>query len=432
MKSFIKKIIPPSFINFYHFFLSFLGAFIYGFPSKKMFVIGVTGTEGKSTTVFLIAKILEEAGFKIASSSSISFKINGKEQENRLKMTMPGRLKLQRFLKNAKKSKCDYAILEVTSEGILQHRQKFIDFNEVVFTNLFPEHIERHGSFENYRAAKGKLFQQCKEKHILNLDDGNVDYFLKFPAKEKWGYTLGKKKEKKETELSEIFKAEDVDIKPEKTSFYIEGLKIDLFLPGEFNVYNALAAISVARSLGVSLDVCKSAIEKVKAVPGRMETVLSYPFKLIVDYAHTPDALEKVYRTLIKAKKNEGNLICVLGACGGGRDKWKRPELGRIAAEYCHKIILTNEDPYDEDPEKILFMVEAGVVKNKVKIENFYKILDRREAIRKAISLAKKNDIIIITGKGSEPWICVANGKKIPWSDAKVAQEEALKAKNKR
>lgn len=389
LKESIKKIIPDFLLSSYHYFLSWMGAFLYGFPSCKLIVIGVTGTSGKSTVVELTARIFEEARFKIASLSSIKFKIGHKEWENKLKMTMPGRMKLQRFLKQAVKAGCKYMVLEVTSEGIKQFRHKFIDFDVAVLTNLSPEHIEAHGSFEKYRAAKAKLFQQTKKIHIINIDDKNAEYFLKIPAKQKIKYGIN-----------------DKNLLPEHFN-----------LLGRFNLYNAITATKIAISQGVSLEICKRALEKTKGIPGRMEIVVKEPFTVIIDYAHTPEALKKVYETLRSSK-----LICILGACGGGRDKWKRPVLGKIAAQYCQEIIVTNEDPYDENPMEIIEQVADDT--------NAKKILDRKEAIKQALKLAQPGDTVIITGKGSEPWMCVAKGKKIPWDDRQVVKD-LIFSKNK-
>jgi UDP-N-acetylmuramoyl-L-alanyl-D-glutamate--2,6-diaminopimelate ligase len=399
MKEFLKKFLPSFALSFYHFILAFLGALIYGFPSKKLILIGVTGTNGKTTTTEMIASIFEKAGKKIALLNSIRFKIGEKEEINKLRMTMPGRFFIQRFLKTAAKEGCEFAILEVTSEGIKQHRHRFLDFKVAVFTNLAPEHIESHGSFEKYREAKGKLFQATKEIHVINVEDKNSDYFLKFPAKRKITYGL---------------KTGDINL---------ENTKIKLKIPGEFNLYNALAAISVAISQGIDKDFAIKVLEEFKGVPGRMEEVISKPFKVIVDYAFTPNALEKVYQTLRTSNFQLPNskLICVLGACGGGRDKWKRPVLGELAANYCDEVIVTNEDPYDEDPWQIIEQVASGT-KGKAR-----KILDRREAIKAALKLAKEGDIVVITGKGCEPSICVAGGRKIPWDDRKVVKEEFQK-----
>ena len=408
VKNLVKKLIPDFLLSFYHYCLALTGAFLYGFPSRKLTVIGITGTSGKSTVVELSSKILQEAGFKVASLSSIKFKIKEKEWENKLKMTMPGRLKVQKFLRQAVRAGCKYAVLEVTSEGIKQFRHKFINFDVAVFTNLSPEHIESHGSFEKYREAKLRLFKIAKV-HIINLDDENTGYFLQFPANKKYTYGLNKG-----------------DVNTKNTQFKLR-------LTGDFNIYNGLAAACVGLSQGINLETCKKALEKVRGIPGRMEEVISNPFKVFVDYAFTPNALEKVYQTLKpeNARRRDksllhpslrlGQMICVLGACGGGRDKWKRPVLGKIAAKYCDEIIITNEDPYDENPMEIIEQVASGT---KGKAE---KIVDRREAISEALKIAEEGDIVIITGKGCEPWICVAKGKKIPWDDRKIVKEEFKK-----
>jgi UDP-N-acetylmuramoyl-L-alanyl-D-glutamate--2,6-diaminopimelate ligase len=405
MKELIKKFIPPFLLSWYHYILALLGVISYCFPSCRLKIVGVTGTNGKSTVVELTSKVLEEAGYKIASLSSIKFKIGDKEWKNMFKMTMPGRFTIQKILRQAVNAGCQYAILEVTSEGIKQHRHKFINFDAAVFTNLSPEHIESHGSFEKYRKAKGKLFQATKNIHVINIDDENAEYFLQFPAKKKYTYGLNKG---------------DINNKD---------LQLNLQLIGNFNIYNALAAICAGMSQGVDLETCKRAVEKVKGIPGRMEEVISQPFKVFVDYAVTPDALEKVYQT-IKEIFSPQRIIAVFGSCGGGRDKWRRKVLGEIAAKYCDKIIITDEDPYDEDPRQILSMIKSGIFKSHRAAggwrptPNFYEILDRREAIRKSLELAEIGDMVVITGKGCEPWICVARGKKIPWDDRKIVREE--------
>jgi len=423
----LRKFIPSFLISWYHFTLSLLGAFLYKFPSRKMIMIGITGTSGKSTVVDLVSRILEEAGYKVASLSSVKFKIQDKEWENTLKMTMPGRLALQKFLKQAVDANCQYCVLEVTSEGILQHRHRFIDFDVACLTNLSPEHIERHGSFENYRRAKAKLFQSLKSKNrvldnkeikkisIVNIDDKNSQFFLKFPAGKKYGFGIDK-----EPEITdfEYVKADHIEQDFLGTKALIWGTQFDFSLLAKFNIYNALVAICVGISQGIPIEICKIALEKVKGIPGRIEVAIQDPFKVIVDYAHTPVALQEVYEFSSNSKSKNSRMICVLGSCGGGRDKWKRPELGKIAAKFCDEIIVTNEDPYDEDPIKIIEQVFRGT-SGKAK-----KILDRRVAIKEALSIAQPEDVVVITGKGSEPWMCVAGGKKISWDDRKIVKEE--------
>ena len=422
MLNLLRKIVPQFLINWYHFFLSFAGAFFYGFPSRKLIVIGITGTNGKSTVVDLITGVLEETGGKVCSLSSIRFKVGNREQINDLKMTMPGRFKIQKFLKEAVVSGCRYAVLEVTSEGIKQHRHRFINFQTAIFTNLTPEHIEAHGSFEKYRETKGKLFEATKKIHILNLDDENTDYFLRFPAKTKIGYEI---KLDKKFEVREIVKAENPTATATGIEFKIKDQNFKVGLLGFFNIYNCLAAIAFAKSQKISLKICKKALEKVKGIPGRMEEVISKPFKVFVDYAFTPSALEKVYQTIINNFRPK-KLICVLGAAGGGRDKWKRPILGELAGKYCDQIIITNEDPYDENPLQILSEIKSGVISYKLQVAN--EILDRREAIKKSLKLAQPGDLVIITGKGCETSIA-EKGRKIPWDDRKVVREEFEKLK---
>jgi len=387
----VKKFIPKPVFNFfqpfYHLSLAYLAATAYGFPARKLKIVGVTGTNGKSTVVHLISSILEEAGEKVASVSSLRFRINKKEETNALKMTMPGRFKLQKFLREAIRARCKYAVIEVTSEGIKQLRHTGINFYMAVLTNVTPEHIESHGTFEKYRAAKAELFKKAKI-HVLNGEDPSIDYFLKISVQNRIIYS------KK-------------DFPP----------NIRLKLLGDFNLENATAAYHAAKLLEIEFAAIKSALEKIEGVPGRLEFIQKEPFAIVVDYAHTPDALEKVYKTLGE------NLICVLGSAGGRRDKWKRPEMGKIADKFCKKIILTNEDPYDENPEAILADVEQGIVQ-KIK---FQKILDRREAIREAIKSAELGDTVIITGKGAEPWMMLANGQKLSWDDREVVKKELQK-----
>lgn len=310
-------------------------------------------------------------------------------------MTMPGRFKVQKFLREAVRAGCTHAILEVTSEGIKQFRHSGINFHMAVLTNVTPEHIESHGGFEKYRAAKAELFRRAKI-HVLNKEDENFEYFNVIPAEKKIIYTK-------------------------------ESLprNIRLKLPGDFNLSNAAAVYVAAREFDVSEEKIKEVLEKTEFIDGRLEFVVREPFSVVVDYAHTPDALQKVYETL---STQDSRLICVLGAAGGGRDKWKRREFGKIAAKHCGEIILTNEDPYDEDPGQILSEIESGVSNFKFPIS---KILDRKDAIREALKLAKSGDTVIITGKGAEPWLMGPNGTKIPWDDREVVREELRNLKFK-
>ncbi|PIR41411.1 MAG: hypothetical protein COV31_00880 [Candidatus Yanofskybacteria bacterium CG10_big_fil_rev_8_21_14_0_10_46_23] len=390
-----RRLIPRQIFKFfqpgYHWLLAWFFAFRYGRPSNSMVVIGVTGTKGKSTVVYILTKILEEAGLAVGAVGSLGFKIRDKEWPNTLKMTMPGRGLIQALMRRARDQGVTHFILEVTSEGIAQKRHLGINFDVAVLTNIHPEHIESHGSFENYVSAKKKLFQKAKKVHVLNGDDKLIDEFTAIPAKKKI-----------------IYQAKDWS-----------NLNLTTNLEGDFNKLNILAATRAAQELGVTLETIQSAITKVKRIPGRMDFVeKGQPFSIVIDYAHTPDSLRAVYRHL-KGKLNEGQkLICVLGAAGGGRDTWKRPEFGKIADEYCDKIILTNEDPYDEDPHRIIEEVKRGVAVKTPQV-----IFDRRQAMRKAMTEAYKGDIVVITGKGSETSIALAQGQKVDWSDRRIAEE---------
>ncbi len=439
----------------YHFLLSWLAAVFYCFPSEKLIVIGITGTTGKTTTVYLLAKILESAGFKVGFTSTAMFNNGQREWLNDKKMTMVGRFFTQKILRQMVKNGCQYAIVETTSEGIRQFRHRFINYDIVLLTCLYPEHIESHGSFENYKRAKGKLFahlkkcrpkyvnekkqvmkpatglkkielERVKKKIIVNGDDEHASYFLNFWAEEKIAYS----------QRGQVFGIKDLkiipygEIKPSATgtSFKIRGAKINLPFLGSFNAMNAAAAISVGLAEGLSLEVIKNGLEKIQGVPGRLEKIdEGQDFTVIVDYAFEPKAVAKLYETiaLLPHKK----IIHVLGSAGGGRDAARRPVLGRIAGERADYVIVTNEDPYDDDPETIISQVALGAEKTGKRTgENLFKILDRRKAIKKALDLAQAGDLVLITGKGSEQAICVAGGEKIPWDDRAVVRDLLLGA----
>jgi UDP-N-acetylmuramoyl-L-alanyl-D-glutamate--2,6-diaminopimelate ligase len=414
----IRKLMPKRvfsfFAPFYHILLAYGGAIIYGFPSRKLKVIGVTGTKGKSTTVYFISKILEAAGHSVAAIGSLGYKIRDREWPNTLKMSMPGRFKLQKFLRQAVKAGCEYVVLEVTSEGIAQKRHLGIAFDCAVFTNIHREHLESHGSFDNYLAAKQELFQHTKHMHVINADDAHASAFGDFSAARKIFYGIDR---------GDI-RATNITVRGTSASFEVYGTQFSLAVGGEFNVLNALAALATVALYGVDLPTAQPILANIKHVPGRMDWVRREPFGAVVDYAHTPDSLEAVYRTLrMELERTDcgGKLICVLGSCGGGRDRWKRPEFGRIASTYGDEIILTNEDPYDEGPQAIIEEVRAGISSEKASVTHV--VIDRREAIHRALTDAQKGDIVIITGKGSETSMALANGKKIPWSDRGIVEE---------
>lgn len=432
LKKLIKKIVGDKVVSMYHRFLSWLAAVVYGHPSDKLVVIGVTGTNGKSTTAYLAAKILEAAGNKVALSSTLNFKIAEQEWLNDLKMTMPGRFFLQRFLSQAVEQGCRYAIIESTSQGVLQSRHLGINYDVMVLTNLTPEHIEAHGGFEKYKSAKLEYFRRLEKLPtkkigglkinkviIVNADDQYADEFLNYTAAQK--ITYGK------SNPADI-KAEQFSITSAGITFSVSEQDFKLKLKGIFDVYNALAAISVAKSLGIGLDVCKSALEKQELVPGRMELInLGQPFQVMVDYAYEPESLKQVFETISKWDKNK--VIHIVGSAGGGRDVARRKILGEMSAQNADIVIVTNEDPYDEDPMQIIEDVaSAASASGKIAGQDLFKILDRREAITKALTLAQANDLVLITGKGAEQKMGVKGGY-LDWDDRKVVSEELSKLK---
>jgi len=414
--------------NLYHFIFAWLASLFYGAPSKKITVVGVTGTKGKSTVLAMLDSILTADGRRVALLSSVQQKIGGVSEESFYPNTMPGRGAVQKFLKKAVAARDEIALIEVTSEGVKQHREKFIHWDAAVFLNLHPEHIESHGSFENYRNAKLDFFRclRCSEKRekifVVNADDPQAVYFEKVA---------------KSVPHSHLFEARAAEVKNLAAALKKE--KQSSWLLADFNIENIAVAAKTASALGASERSIKEGLENFPGLRGRMDFVQREPFAVVVDYAHTPESLEAVYKTLRKQVKKGGRLICVLGSAGGGRDKWKRPALGTVAGSYCERIILTSEDPYDENPADIMDQIETGFLRNpnslpvlprqagragKFQIsENYWKIIDRKEALKKAISLAKPGDVVVSTGMGSQKWFYGPKGSKILWDEPKIVEE---------
>lgn len=415
----LESLIPPWLYHLgqpiYHWLLALTAATIYRFPSRSVRIVAITGTKGKSTTTEITASILETAGYRVASLSTIQFKIADDVQPNRFKMTVPGRFFVQQFLRKAVNAKCDWVVMEMSSEAVKQFRHKFISFDALIFTNLAPEHIERHGSYENYRDAKLRLARTIARSSkqsliVANIDDAEGQRFLAAGADVSLPYSLAD--------------AEPHTTTPGGSTFTFHSKLVDLKLAGVFNIMNALGAATFAKEIGVPLDAIVEGINAVDMVRGRVEFIQREPFDAIVDYAHTPESLESLYKTFGSNKK-----ICVLGNTGGGRDTWKRPVMAGIAERYCDEIILTNEDPYDDDPQEIVNQM-ARDIKTK---ERLTVIMDRREAIAHALERAHKlskkpgHVSVLITGKGTDPYIMGANGTKTPWDDAAVVREELKK-----
>lgn len=430
MKHLIRRCTPAFVLSLYHFTLAWLAAFLYGFPSRSMIVIGITGTKGKSTTSFMVARVLEAAGHTVGLASTALFKVGGEEWLNPYKMTMLGRFKLQKLLRRMVQAGCRYAVIEVSSEGLKQHRHKGINFDIAVFTNLSPEHIESHGSFEAYRAAKGKLFATLcphpwtrkvidgKDIHkvlIANLDSEHAPFYLHFKADEKIGFTLHDARPQKG--VSQCVAARSISLDAAGARFEVDGTSVRLQLIGEPNVENAMGAIAIAAAEHIPMGVAAHALGTIKNVPGRFEKIdLDAPFGVIVDYAHTADSFQRLYDTIALIPHN--SIIHVFGGTGGGRDKAKRVDLGRIAATNADRVILTTDDPYEEDPVHI-----ARAIETVIPAEQCMVIIDRREAIRSALHAAQPGDIVLITGKGCEQRMAIKGGT-IPWDDRTVVREE--------
>ena len=391
----LKSLIPQYLKNYYHFLQAILANVVFGFPSRRVKVIGITGTNGKTTTTQMIAKILEEAGHKVAMASTINFKIGKKEWVNKTKFTTLSSFSVQKFIKKAADAKCDYLVLETSSHSLDQYRVWGIKYDVAVITNVTREHLDYHKNMDEYRVAKLKLFRGVLTI-VVNLDMEKPRDYLLWSAKNKYGFT------KKEIDCAKLdcgkvnlVRAENISLEIDHSAYTINGDKYELKLPGEFNVENALGATAVAFSQGISPETIKKALAKIDYIPGRMYFVKNDKgFNVIIDYALTPDSLEKLYFLIdrIKNKRPGAKVIAVFGSCGE-RDRGKRPMMGEIVSKHADYIVVTNEDPYGENPESIINEVFSGVI-GKVEGKNCWRILDRREAIRFALKLAHSGDIM--------------------------------------
>ena len=436
---FIKKLLPQSFKNLYHLAQAILASFWYGNPSRKIRVIGVTGTDGKTTTVQMIAKILEKANRKVAVASTINFMINGKEEKNLSHYTTESPFALQKFIRQAVDNDCEYLVLETSSHALDQHRAWGVPYAVAVITNVTREHLDYHKTMEKYRAAKRELFKNVAKQisvisHqpassadrssviVVNAEMERPAEFLNFDVSKKFVYSVkGNRLPMTDDRLQYVY-AEKIELGINYSKFKIQNSKFTLNIPGLFNIENALAATCVAIGEGIDLAQASEALSEIKGVVGRMEAVANeIGANILVDFALTPNALEKLYGLLASVKKPTAKIIAILGSCGD-RDQGKRPLMGEIVAKYADIVILTNEEPYHEEPQAIIDQIFAGI-KNKTENENLWRILDRREAIAKALSLANKDDIVCITGMGNFETMVVGD-QKLQWNDKQVIQEE--------
>ena len=392
----------------------------YGNPARDLRVIAVTGTNGKTTTVNFLNEILKEAGYRTAMFSTANIEIAGEQTVNDTNSTTATVARLQKFFRDAKKADVEFALIEATSHALDQYKFEGVPIEMAIMTNLTQDHLDYHKTMENYAAAKAKLFEMNPNLVVLNADDEWFDYFNNF-ATESQKITYGE--------------GESADVKIEKFKLYKKGseanlridnnveLEIATNLPGEFNIYNMTAAAAGAYLLGISLKDIQEGIANLEGVSGRFEYATpGLPFDTIIDYAHTPDALEKLLKSAKEISKNR--TILVFGACGD-RDREKRPIMGKIAQDFADRIIITDEENYTEDATQIREEIISGISKKNDKLPaNIQEIPDRKEAIRKALQIAGKGDIVLITGLGHEVYR-VIDGEKTPWNDTQIVREIA-------
>ena len=395
----------------YHYVMGFVAASWYGFPGRKLKVIGVTGTDGKTSTCFMIAHILEKSGVKVGMTTTVSFQIGSKKWKNTTHKTTLGRFGLHKMLRDMVRAGVEVAVVEVSSHGLLQSRLIGVNFVTAVITSLSREHLDYHGTMEAYRNAKGKLFERLIGKPdgtaVICSEISEAKYFLQFDVKNKIVFGEHEIKGQMNVHIANMHNVNGGQ------EFEIDKQKVFLPLVGRFHAYNATGALLSAESVGISLEKGIKALENMPPIPGRLEEIVAKNgARIFIDYAVTPDALTKMYSTL-SSMVGEGKLIAVLGACGD-RDQGKRPIIGEIATQICDYVYFTDEEPYTENPLDILEMLTKGA--KKLGRKNFDVILDRGEAIKKAIKASHHGDIIVVSGMGDQDSRIVGD-TKMPWSD---------------
>ncbi len=400
--------------------LALMSAAMTGYPSRKLTMVGVTGTNGKTTTTYLIERIFGEEGYKVGLIGTIMNKIG--EKALPVTNTTPESLDLQVLLKEMVDSGVTHAVMEVSSHALDLNRTEAVEFDNAVFTNITQDHLDFHGNMENYLEAKKKLFagldryvgKSLPKYGIINSDDPSARSIIEATKGRVLTYGV-----KNDCDV----KAYNISLRSDRAAFDVITPKGDLYLeihlPGMFNVYNSLAAVAVGISRDIGLDSVKKALESVKGVPGRMEKVSEgQDFTVLVDYAHTPDGLENIIRAAREFAR--GRVITVFG-CGGDRDRSKRPIMGEISARLSDYSVLTSDNPRTEDPLFIISQIEEGV--RKVVDRSGYSVIpDRREAIATAVQMAEAGDVILIAGKGHETYQII-NDRVNHFDDREVARE---------
>lgn len=381
----------------------------YGKPTEKLKVIGITGTNGKTTSTYMMKSILEEAGYKIGLIGTILNYVAGEKLH--AERTTPESLELQQLFAYMVDKGVQYCVMEVSSHSLDLDRVYGVPFKYGIFTNLTQDHLDFHKTFENYYNAKLKLFKYSKSS-IINIDDSYGGRVYNDANNQKFTYGIDGEAE---------FKAENIEMHSRGAKYSLthkgESHDISIFIPGRYNIYNSLCAAAVCISEGISIDAVKRGLEKVQ-VPGRCELVTKdydLGFDIIIDYAHSPDGLDNILNTAREFTK--GRLISVFG-CGGNRDKTKRPIMGEIGARLSDIAVITSDNPRDEEPADIIKDILSGI-----KAENYIVVESRKEAIRKAIEMARNGDIIVIAGKGHEDYQIFRNNEIIHFDEREIVKE---------
>ncbi|MDP5273152.1 UDP-N-acetylmuramoyl-L-alanyl-D-glutamate--2,6-diaminopimelate ligase [Chengkuizengella axinellae] len=420
----VKLDIPTIYVKDSRIALALFASAFYQYPSHKLKLIGVTGTNGKTTTTYLIDKILRDRFFKTGLMGTIQMKID--HQTYSVENTTQESLELQKNLNLMVKRNIDYCIMEVSSHALEMGRVIGCRYRTAVFTNLTQDHLDYHGTMEKYKQSKGLLFSRLGNTFsdnpnlnkfaIVNGDDEASSYFKKLTTAEVFTYGI----EKEDVDV----RATDIQITSQGTQFKVISfagtLDFHLRLIGKFNIYNALAAVATSLIEGISLEEIKGSLKQMKGIDGRFEAVYeNQDYLVIVDYSHTPDSLENALKTI--SEFAEGKIVCVFG-CGGDRDRTKRPLMGRIAAKYSDYVYVTSDNPRTEDPKQILIEIEQGISDSGMAKNQYELIVDRYQAIESAIKNAKEKDIILIAGKGHETYQEV-HGVKNEFDDRLVAKK---------
>ncbi len=431
MKKLIKKFTPDAIMNAYHKVRGFHAAFKHSFPAHNMIVIGVTGTKGKTSTANYIWSVLHAGGYNAGLITSANFRTGEKEEINSFHMTMPSSYFIQHKLSQMAKENISIVVVEMTSEGMKQYRHHGIPVDIAVFTNLTPEHLGSHNNdFETYKKAKGPMFASLQSVRktffgktipkviIANADSEHSEFYLSFPADQKITYGLD----------SGMVQALGLAHEGNGTTFTATGTRYTLSIPGIFNVYNALPAVIIGTLLDIPTQEIAQGLESLKIIPGRMESIdEGQPFRVYVDYAHEPASLTALLTTARGLIEKDRKVILLMGVIGGGRAH--RGPMAEIAADMADYLIITNEDPYDSDPmEMIADLGATAMSRGKKDSEDLFLIPDRREAITKALTLAKDGDIVLISGKGAESTMMTKDGA-IPWNEREIVREITKKFK---